>query len=174
MSNKVHWLSSLVNAADSPLRAMLRRRAARQSDVADLVQEVYLRLLRHPDPAAIENPEAYLFTVARNLAWEHAVASRGRGQEIPADEAESEPGLTLIPRFEDDLDENTRNARLRDLIAELPPKCRDAVVLHYHDGLSYAEAGDRLGVSPNTIKKYIVRSLAHFRLRLGGDPGERS
>lgn len=163
-------MTRLVASADRPLRSMLGRRAQRQADVADLVQEVYLRLLRHPNPDAIEDPEAYLFTVARNLARERALAARTRGQEIPPELAIEDDRLAFLPRFDEELDAAARTARLRAILAELPPKCRDAIVLHYHDGLSYAEAGARLGVAPDTIKKYVVRALAHFRARLGISP----
>ncbi|TGQ74193.1 RNA polymerase subunit sigma, partial [Mesorhizobium sp. M8A.F.Ca.ET.207.01.1.1] len=58
------------------LRGFFLRRGSAREDAEDLAQEVYLRLLRstgeHAD--AVENPEAYLFTVAANLAREHARA----------------------------------------------------------------------------------------------------
>ena len=50
------------------LRAFLLRRTRRQHEAADLAQEVYVRMLRIPDMGAIRNPEAYLYTVASNLA----------------------------------------------------------------------------------------------------------
>ena len=171
---KDHWLTRLVATADQPLRSMLRRRVRRQADVADLVQEVYLRLLRHSDPTAIENPEAYLFTVANNLARERAMEARSRGVEVQPELVESEEWMAVIPRFEDDLDEAARAIRIRAVLAELPPKCRDAIVLHYHDGLTYAEAGARLGVSSHAIKKYVVTALAHFRSKMGVNPGVES
>lgn len=170
----VHWLARLVAVTDRPLRSMLGRRARRQVDVADLVQEVYLRLLRHGDPATIRNPEAYLFAVANNVARERMLLARAQGREVSPDAAEAEEWLSFVPRFEEDLDEAERAVRVRAVLAELPPKCRDAIVLHYHDGLSYAEAGARLGVSPNTIKKYVVRALAHFRMRLGVVPEDNT
>lgn len=167
---KVRWLTRLVATADRPLRSMLGRRTRRRSDVADLAQEVYLRLLRHPDPEAIESPEAYLFAVATNLVRERALAVRRRGIEVDPELADAEDWLAVVPRFDEEVDEAARAARLREILAELPPKCRDAIVLHYHDGLSYAEAGARLGVSSHAIKKYVVRALAHFRMRLGVTP----
>lgn len=167
----IHWLARLIATADRPLRSLLGRHAHRQTDVADLAQEVYLRLLRHPDPDSIENPEAYLFTVATNLARERALSARKRGIEITPDMAESEVWLALVPRFDEEIDEGRRAESVRAVLGELPPKCRDAVILHYHDGLTYAEAGARLGVSPHAVKKYIVKALAHFRMRLGVSPG---
>jgi DNA-directed RNA polymerase specialized sigma24 family protein len=50
------------------LQAFFYRRVRAKRDAADLAQEVYLRILRVADPDAIRNPEAYLYTVAANLA----------------------------------------------------------------------------------------------------------
>ncbi|MFM7275756.1 MAG: RNA polymerase sigma factor [Gammaproteobacteria bacterium] len=167
----IHWLTHLVATADRPLRSLLGRHVRQQADVADLAQEVYLRLLRHPDPDSIENPQAYLFTVANNLARERALSARKRGIEITPDLAETEHWLAVVPRFDEEIDEQKRAASVSAVLAELPPKCRDAIILHYHDGLTYAEAGVRLGVSSHAIKKYVVSALVHFRMRLGATHG---
>jgi len=58
------------------LRAFLLRRTRAHPEAADLAQEVYVRMLRIPDMGAIRNPEAYLYTVASNLAKEHAQQER--------------------------------------------------------------------------------------------------
>jgi hypothetical protein len=53
------------------LRAFLRRRVGQQTDTDELCQEVFFRMLRIPDERVIENPERYLFVVARNLVHEY-------------------------------------------------------------------------------------------------------
>ena len=54
------------------LEAFFYRRVRKHPDAAELAQEVYARMMRVADMAAIQNPEAYLYTVASNLAKEHA------------------------------------------------------------------------------------------------------
>lgn len=56
------------------LRGFFIRRGARE-DAEDLVQETYLRMLRARETRgeAIANPEAYMYTVALNLAREFEV-----------------------------------------------------------------------------------------------------
>ncbi len=49
------------------------------------------------------------------------------------------------------------------VLAQLPENCRIALMRQRSDGLSYEEIATELGVSPNTVKDYIVRALEHFR-----------
>ena len=58
------------------LQAFFYRRVKAKDDTADLVQEVYLRMLRVKDTDAIKNPEGYLFAVASNLVFEQSVLNR--------------------------------------------------------------------------------------------------
>jgi RNA polymerase sigma factor (sigma-70 family) len=52
------------------------------------------------------------------------------------------------------------------VLMQLSPKCRAAVALRYRQELSYEEIGERLGVSSNMVKKYLVQALAHCRCRM--------
>lgn len=53
------------------LRRFLRLRVRDASDVPDLAQEVFLRLLRAPSHEDIRSPEAYLFTIASHVVQQH-------------------------------------------------------------------------------------------------------
>jgi hypothetical protein len=59
------------------LAARLRNTAA---DVPDLVQEVFLRLLRLDDHEAIRNSQAYLYTVASHVLHQHALRQTASGE----------------------------------------------------------------------------------------------
>lgn len=148
------------------LLGFFSRRARARSEAADLAQEVYLRMLRVSDPEAIRNPEGYLFTVASNLAKEHAVIERRRANTIDVDEAEASASLQTLPAYEKELDGMQRTSRLHAVLAQLSPKCRAAVVLQYSQGLTYQEIAVRLNVSPNMVKKYLAQALMHCRRRM--------
>jgi RNA polymerase sigma factor (sigma-70 family) len=165
--SRKEWIERVVATGGHQLRSLLRRRVRRQDDVPDLVQEVYLRLLRMPEDTSVSNPEAYVFTVAANLAREHAVLSGRLAHSVPHDAPEIEPDLAFSPAIDDEIDNETRAVRLREVLEQLSPKCRAAVILHYREGLSYAETAARLGVSTNMVKKYLVSALAHCRKRMG-------
>lgn len=148
------------------LQAFFYRRLRTKVDAADLVQEVYLRMLRVGDPEAIRNPEAYLFTVAANLLKENVVADRRHAQEVAVESAEGMPALTLLPGFEAAVDAPQRVARLCEVIEELPPKCSAAVILQYRDGLSHQDIAAQLEVSPRMVKRYLAQALSHCRRRM--------
>ncbi|MEA3198388.1 MAG: hypothetical protein QOF32_2440, partial [Gammaproteobacteria bacterium] len=59
-----------------------------------------------------------------------------------------------------------RVVRLREVLAQLSPKCRATVHLKYQHGLSYQEIAERLSVSPHMVQKYLGLALAHCRRRM--------
>ncbi len=148
------------------LQAFFYRRIRSKSDAPDLVQEVYVRMLRVSDTDAIRNPELYLYTVASNLVKEHAVLERRQAGAIDVGDASIQELLGELPTHDRQLDTNRRVLRLRTVLAQLSPKCRAAVTLRYRHELSYEEIGVRLGVSSNMVKKYLVQALAHCRCRM--------
>lgn len=150
----------------SALKAFFHRKVIRRGDVEDLTQEVYLRMLRVKDPDAIRNPEAYLFTVAANLAKEYAVAQRRSLEFLEAAQADFTAPVANLHATEQEVDTDLRLRRLEKALLELSPKCQAAVVMQLKHGLTYAEIGQRLGVSANMVKKYLSRGLAHCRRRL--------
>ena len=61
-------IGELFALRQSRLMAYLGRRVSTSDEISDLTQEAFLRVLRADSSQAIRNPEAYLFTVAGNLA----------------------------------------------------------------------------------------------------------
>ncbi len=148
------------------LQAFFRRRIRGKDDVADLAQEVYVRMLRVSDQEAIRNPVGYLYTVANNLLKEHAVLERRRANSVDIADAPADEQLETLPAFEGDVDARQRAARLKVVLQELRPKCRAAVVLRFTHELPYREIALHLGVSPQMAKKYVAQALGHCHRRM--------
>ena len=149
------------------LQAFLNRRVRRRPDAAELAQEVYVRLLRAPDIGAIRDPGAYLYTIASNLARDHARRERQHGTVLDLDAPLVQEQLAELPGFAGQLDAEQRIKRLREVLHQLPPKCHAAVVMQYWQGLSYEEIAQRLGVSTHMVKKYLSQAIVHCRRRMG-------
>lgn len=148
------------------MRAFFGKRLRRQPDVAELVQEVYLRMLRVRDVDLIRNPEAYLYTVAGNLAKEHAMQERSLQQPVDLDDPAVQAQLAELPAFGSDIDTNLRIKRLREVLQQLSPKCQAAVLMHYWHGMTYEAIAGQLGVSAHMVKKYLSQALVHCRRRM--------
>ncbi|WP_243041379.1 RNA polymerase sigma factor [Dyella sedimenti] len=158
-------LARLFEEQHDTLNRYFLKRTAHAWDAQDLVQELYLRLLRtdRGSPEVIRNPEAYLFTVAANLVKEHA-AKRQRNP-LGSDELDVVIDRLATPcDAAAGIDRALRRQRLADVIGRLTPKCRAALVMHYRDELGYREIGERLDISTHMVKKYIVKALAACRL----------
>lgn len=148
------------------LQAFFRRRIRAKADAPDLAQEVYLRMLRISDQEAIRNPVLYLYTVANNLAKEHALRDRRWSTGLDIDASGIHEELEALPAFDGDLDALLRIARLKTVLQQLRPKCQAAVALRFTEGLTYREVGVRLGISSQMAKKYVAQALVHCRRRM--------
>jgi RNA polymerase sigma factor (sigma-70 family) len=148
------------------LQAFLYRRVRKLPEASDLAQEVYVRMLRAPEIESIRNPEAYLFTVASNLAKEHAQREGRTSAHLDIDDPFVQEQLAELPGFAGEIDTAERVKRLQEVLQQLSPKCRAAVELQYWHGLRYEEIALRLGISTNMVKKYLSQALVHCRRRM--------
>lgn len=136
-------------------------RLANEQDAQDLAQEAYLRLLRASDSKMIRNPVAYLFRIARNLLHEWYSSLPPRAEPLHEVELASEGGTV-----EDYAEIAQYMDRLGEVLRQLPPKCRAAILMHRRDGMTYNEIGATLGVSSSMVKKYLSQGLARCRVGL--------
>jgi len=145
------------------LASRLRHGAA---DVPDLVQEVFLRLLRIDHHETIRSSEAYLFTVAFHVLHQHAMRRSGTPEEIEV--------TTLIDQMVSDSDTDPMNhaetqqqlENLQLALDQLPPKARAVLLLHRRDGYSLEEIAEQLGFSRANAAKYLAKALVHCRQHL--------
>lgn len=148
------------------LQAFFYRHVRHRSDATDLAQEVYLRMLRVKDTAAIRDLEAYLYAVASNLAKEHAAFSRRRGLSVDVEDATIQEQLGQPPSFEGEILAAQQMKRLRVVLRGLPPRCHAAVVLRYVHGHSHQQIAELLHVSPRMVKQYVAQALGLCRRRM--------
>jgi len=64
------WFTEEVQPHEPALRAYLQARFPTLADHDDLVQETYTRLLRAQANGGVRYPKAFLFTAARNAAFD--------------------------------------------------------------------------------------------------------
>lgn len=145
------------------LQAYFYRRIRKKSDVADLTQEAYLRMLRVGNSEAIRNPQVYLYTVASNLVKEHAILDQRDARHLDIDEASVQQRLGELPSLDSAIDISRQAVRLRAAVDHLPLNWRTAVVLKCRYGLTYQQIADHMGVSSSMVKKYLAQALTRCR-----------
>jgi len=165
MSTANAALAGLYQAHASELHGFARRRVGRQ-EAEDVVQDAYLHLLQRGTAATLEQPRAYLFRTAANLAVDFARKAKirlrhaGETFNLGANAASSaNPEAAAGASIE--------LARLHDLLSKLSPSCRDAFLLNRIEGLTHAEIAGRLGVSVRTIDRFMVNARDHLRCHFG-------
>lgn len=161
------FVAQLEQAHGRELRRFLASRLSYAgADVADLVQEIFLRLLRIKDHEAIRNPQAYLFTIASHVLHQHALQRATRPEVMnPLEVAiEFDPGSAPDPA--DELDIKQRLERVDRDLTQISPRAYAALVMYRCEGMTLHEIGARLGVSHTSVRRDLVRAIAYCNARL--------
>ena len=148
------------------LKRFLLGRVRNAADASDLVQEVFLRLLRIEDHESIRMPEAYVFALANHVLYQHRLRQARRPEAVDILEVLAE--MQTLPEDDPAAHAETlkRVEELEHALGELPPRAQAALILHRRDGLTVEEVATELGVSRPMAKKYLAKALFHCRRRL--------
>jgi RNA polymerase sigma-70 factor (ECF subfamily) len=159
-------VADLATTHGEQLRRFLVARVRNVADVPDIVQEVYLRMLRIPNIESIRSPEAYLFTVARHVVQQHGLRQTATPPSVELTQMFDIPSTT--PEMDPVLATDAAQCveQLQGAMEELSPKVRATFLLHRRDGLSIDDIGNRLGISRPMVKKNLMKALLDFRQRL--------
>lgn len=159
-------VTGLVASHGTQLRRFVFARARNRADVSDILQEVYLRMLRVSNIDSIRSPEAYLFTVAQHVVQQHTMRQSATPSAVGLAKLLNEPATTQDADPALALEAQQSLERLQCALEELSPKARATFILHRRDGLSFDEIAACLETSRPMVKKYLMKALLHLRLRL--------
>lgn len=171
-STPVSWdFHTLFKAHAKDIARYLQRRGSSLDQAADFTQDAFARLIAGPPEATVDNPAAYLFRTARNLAINHDRRQRilsfaddpEAALQAVADDAPS-PERVAISRQE--------IAILEAVFAELTPIQRQIFLLSRIEGRTLAEIGKTLDIPPNTAFGHMTRILVRLKLRLDRGPAQ--
>ncbi|MEI9887586.1 MAG: sigma-70 family RNA polymerase sigma factor [Rhizomicrobium sp.] len=160
------WLARNVLPIEPALRGWLRRRRLSESEIDDLVQETYAKLIALESVENIRDPKNYAFQVAHSI-----FASRIRRARIVPIHAGINLSELAIPS-NDGTPEDIVQAReelleLAGALASLPLRCRTAFLLRRIDGLSQREVAQHLGISEKTVENYMTQAIRFLMDRYG-------
>lgn len=116
----------------------------------DLAQEAFVRALQH-DP---ENPRAFVFTVAANLARDEARTAIRRRKHLEL--VKAEPQATAASPA-DDLEHRERERVVQAALGQLSDRDREALLL-WDAGLDYDEIAAQTGLARGAIGTTLSRA----------------
>jgi RNA polymerase sigma-70 factor (ECF subfamily) len=140
------------------LRAYLRKVFPIVTDVDNMVQETFVRVLDARRTSNIENVRGYLFATARN----QALALMRRRDIIPIDsiaELEALDITTDEPGVPEKVGLRLELEILHQAIQSLPARCREVLTLRKIEGLSQREIAVRLGIAEHTVEAQVANGM---------------
>lgn len=156
-------LKGLFLAHKRNIQAYLTRRLKDAEAAADLTQETFLRYAEQG--GAITYDRSYLYRTAHNLAVDH-MRHQARRPIQPTSGDDLEEIAEDRPSLEDAALAKQRIVCLRQAVAELPERTRLIFTLVRLEGLTYAQAAERLGVSESSVQKHLAKALERIMERM--------
>lgn len=146
--------------------AFLLRLSRSRTVAEDLLDETWLRLVRHPGSLNADTRIGpWLFTVARNLYWSYRRAStvhETHGRELiglwPSPAPWPSPfELAAASELE---------RRVETALATMAPQYREVLLLVAHEGLTPADAALVCGISAEALRQRLSRARATLARKL--------
>ena len=176
-------LSAIATVEHSPeelLEGMVREHARmvyriayavlrRHHDAEDATQETFMRVLRYNSTlAAVENSKTWL----ARIAWRVAVGRskrHARMQEIPLEDPEKPLEVAASNTPADETVNGAQiSARLEKLIAALPSKLREPLMLSTLEEMSPREVAVTLGINEAAVRSRVFRARQILKEKLTG------
>jgi RNA polymerase sigma factor (sigma-70 family) len=151
-------LASLYRDNHRWLRAWLYRQLRCPQDAADLTQDTFLRALSSRQLAQLEEPRAFLGTLARRLLsnlWRRRRVERAylaALADLPERFSPSEEDVALVREAIETIDR---------LLDGLPQRVRRAFLLNRLEGMPQQAIAELLGISLATVERDLRRAFIH-------------
>ena len=153
-------LGELFERHHGKLYNFLFRLSRDRSIAEDLVQEVFVRMLKYRGTYKTEAEFApWMYKLARNAATD---LWRARPKELQHEPDAPEPAAELAHPV-DTMDERAKRARLARALEALPREKRELLLLARFSEMRYDEIGELLGTSVGAIKVRVHRAMKDLK-----------
>jgi len=156
---------------ESVLRACLYRYARNASDVEELLQETYARLLTAgaSNEPEVRSVRAFSLTVARNVAFDWLRHKQVVPIELVAD-MEAMDILDEREQVDAIVNSHQELMMLVKAVQQLPERCRQVFTLRKVYGYSQKEIAARMNISENTVEQQLIKAARHCAQALFDQP----
>jgi RNA polymerase sigma-70 factor (ECF subfamily) len=154
----IAWVSANAIPFEAEFRAKLRRRCESASEVDDLIQDVYYRILKMASLDHVLDAKAFLMQTAKNILIDRVRREAIVRIDAVADldelhVADSAPSPERVAMARAEL------KWVMGLVANLPDRCKHVFRARKIYGFSQDETATRLGITENVVEKEMMRGL---------------
>ncbi|WP_408734470.1 RNA polymerase sigma factor [Paraburkholderia bannensis] len=154
------------------LLALATRMLGDRMEAEDVAQEAFMRIWKQaPHWRTGEAKfDTWLHRVALNLCYDRL---RGQRETLAPDGDALNEVADPAARPDERMESRSRDARVRDALAALPVRQREALVLTYYQELSNAEAAALMDITVDALESLLARARRTLRAQLAGEgPGK--
>lgn len=133
-----------------------------KDNAQDIVQETYEKVISIKNSKEIENERALLYKVAKNI-----IIDRLRKNKNYKEISYEEENFISQSKAPEDLviEQNQQDILMKEL-KKLPPKRKEAFVLHILEGYTKEEIANIMNISYLAVEKHISRATIELREKL--------
>lgn len=154
------------------LKKFLNSFFSSQQDVEDVVQETYLRAYVAEQKKGIEQPKAFLFTTARNIALTK-LTKKSKQITSYLEESSKPDELEAMPSVHETVEADEQLGIYCEAVASLNPKCREVFLLRKVHGLSHKEIAQQVSLSISSVEKYLRQGALACNAYIKNANGQR-
>jgi RNA polymerase sigma-70 factor (ECF subfamily) len=148
------------------LLALATRMLGDRSEAEDVAQDAFIRVWKsagrwQPGAARLDT---WLHRIVLNLTYDRLRRTRPETMENPPEQADT----ALAP--DETISRNETSERLRQAMARLPVRQREALVLNYYQELSNVEAAATMDISVDALESLLSRARRNLRGMLASPP----
>ena len=161
-----HRALSSVSASFVENRSFIKRFLARffsdQQDIEDVAQEAYLRAFVAEQQKEIEQPKAFLFRIAKNIALTQ-LSKKSKKITDYLEECDASVVIEYGATADSEAEALESFGLYCEAVAALPVKCRQVFLFRKVHGLSHKEIAERMSLSVSSVEKYLLRGILGCR-----------
>jgi RNA polymerase sigma factor (sigma-70 family) len=162
------WFVREILPLEAFLMRYLRRNWRNRNELADLRQEIYIRIFDAARAGVPADARRYLTVTARNLLIDLVKHRQIVSIESVADiEALDVPADSAGPEREAAARDELRHVQAA--LERLPPRTREAVKLTYVEDLPMREIAARMGITKSMVSKHLASGMRALADELNHD-----
>lgn len=159
-------MHSLYKNHHSWLYTWIRRRLDNQCDAADLAQDTFLRIHAKKNAEDIDEPRAYLATVAKGLV-SHFYRRKSLEQAY-LEYLEGQPEL-VTPSTESQFIILQTLEEIDALLNALPSNVKNVFLMSQIEGKKYQQIANEMEISLATVKRYMKQAYMQCLMLMEND-----